>query len=226
MRVELSVVVPVYRNAATLRELHARITRCVSPGGSYEIIYVNDACPATSLDVLRELEGLDRNVILLDLAHNVGQNRAVLSGLALACGDIAVVLDADLQDPPEAIPILVSELRRRKAAAVFAARRGKYESVGRLASARLFRWVLRHLPGTRLPEGAGLFVAMDRDLIAHINQATEAKPYVVGMIGRAGFSLAAIPVERLPNPHGESSYDAWKRVKLAAHALTAGVRAP
>jgi polyisoprenyl-phosphate glycosyltransferase len=225
MAIELSVVVPVYRNAATLAELHERITRCAAGLGDYEIVYVNDACPAGSLERLRVLEDGDAHVVVVDLAHNVGQNRAVLHGLARANGEIAVVLDADLQDPPEAIEALVTELRASNAAAVFAARRGKYESAARLATARAFRWVLRHWPGSRLPEGAGLFVALDRRMITHLLEGREQNPYVVGMIGRAGLPVAAVPVERMPNPLGESAYDTWHRLKLAFHALTAGVRA-
>lgn len=224
MSVELSVVVPVYRNAATLVELHERITRRVAPRWDYEIVYVNDACPAGSLGTLLELAAGDPHVVVADLARNVGQNRAVLHGLERARGAVAVTLDADLQDPPEAIDVLVSELRRSGAAAVFAVRRGRYESVGRLASARVFRWLLRHSPGNRLPEGAGLFVAMDRELIDRLLQVRLRHPYVVGMIGRAGVPLAAVPVERMPNPFGESSYGTWRRVQLACHALAAEVR--
>jgi hypothetical protein len=119
----------------------------------------------------------------------------------------------------------VTELRASNAAAVFAARRGRYESATRLATARVFRWVLRHWPGSRLPEGAGLFVALDRRMITHLLQAHDPNPYIVAMIGRARLPVAAVPVERMPNPFGESSYDTWHRLKLAFHALTAGVRA-
>src|SRR5687768_1070027 len=88
MAVELSVVVPVYRNAATLAELHDRITRCIAARREYEIIYVNDACPAGSLDALDALAGADAHVVVIELPRNGGQNRAVLEGLECARGDI------------------------------------------------------------------------------------------------------------------------------------------
>jgi polyisoprenyl-phosphate glycosyltransferase len=225
MAIDLSVVVPVYRNAATLAELHERITRCAAALGNYEIVYVNDACPAGSLERLQQIASTCARVVVVDVPRNGGQNRAVLRGLARAGGEIAVMLDADLQDPPEAIETLVTALRGSDAAAVFAARRGRYESAVRLATARAFRWLLRHWPGSRLPEGAGLFVALDRRMITHLVLAADKNPYVVGMIGRAGLPVAAVPVERMPNPLGESSYHTWHRLKLAFHALTAGVRA-
>lgn len=139
---EISVVVPVYCNADTVSALRERLRQVLeSEPLSYEILFVNDACPAESLMALRGLAEGDAAVRVVPLERNVGQHRAVLIGLAQTRGRHVVVMDADLQDPPEAIP----EMRRtlmRGYDAVFAGRRGRYESTGRLVTSRVFKTLL------------------------------------------------------------------------------------
>jgi len=225
MRPQVSIVVPVYRNADTLAELHRRVSRAVGERWSLEIVFVDDACPAGSLEVLRRLARDDRRVAVVALAANVGQNRAVLTGLGYARGEAVVVMDADLQDPPEAVPLLVDALGP-SADAVFAGRRGAYQSAARMACTHVFRWVLHQLSQHRLPRDAGLFVAMQRGLAERLALSTDdPHPYVVGMIGRAHVPVHSIPVERQPNPSGRSGYSGWMRLRLAVHAV-AGLLAP
>lgn len=216
----VSVVIPVYRNADTLAELHRRLAGAVGGGRTLEVVFVDDACPAGSLAVLRTLARADGRVGVVALAANVGQNRAVLTGLRYARGEVVVVMDADLQDPPEAVPLLLDALAGGPGA-VFAGRRGSYQSAARMASTRLFRWVLHHLSGRRLPRDAGLFVAMSAALAERLARSADPHPYVVGMIGRAGVPVRSVPVARQPNPQGRSGYSGWKRLRLAAHAFRA-----
>src|SRR5205814_350062 len=120
----VSVVVPVYRNTETLEELHRRLDAALGAAGvDFELVFVEDACPAGSLAVLRRLEAADPRVGVLALPRNVGQHAAVLRGLARARGRAVVVMDADLQDPPDAVPALLAR-RAQGPAAVFAGRRG------------------------------------------------------------------------------------------------------
>ena len=138
---EVTIVLPVFRNKETLKALHARLGHVMEPLRiEYEVLFVDDVCPEGSLDVLKELIQMDPHVGVLVLEENVGQHRAVMRGLSLARGKAMVVMDADLQDPPEAIPRLLSELQRGPAA-VFAGRRGHYESWSRLLTSRLFKGV-------------------------------------------------------------------------------------
>ncbi|WP_026370878.1 glycosyltransferase family 2 protein [Kallotenue papyrolyticum] len=218
MACDLSIVVPVHRNAATLRELHARLSRAAQHSGAdYELIFVDDACPQHSLTVLRELAARDARVAVLALAENVGQNTAVLAGLELARGAVAVVLDADLQDPPEAIPRLVQAART--GAIVFGGRRGRYESWPRQISSWLFKHALAWRSGGRLPPDAGLFVALPRPAIDRLLALPVAQPYVVGMLTRTGLPLRSIPVQRAAAPERRSSYSNRQRLRLAWHGL-------
>jgi undecaprenyl-phosphate 4-deoxy-4-formamido-L-arabinose transferase len=134
-------------------------------------------------------------------------------------------MDADLQDPPEAVPLLLEALGR-DGEAVFAGRRGSYQSATRMAATHLFRWVLHRLSARRLPRDAGLFVAMTRALAQRLALSPDPHPYVVGMIGRAGVPVHSIPVARRPNPQGRSGYSGWMRLRLASRAVMAFVAPP
>ena len=184
----------------------------------YEIVFVDDACPADSITVLRELSARDEHVVVLRLAANVGQNRAVLTGLARAHGDVAIIMDADLQDPPEAVPALLAALTE-DVGAVFAGRRGAYEGRRRLITSWLFKHLLHLLSGGRIPPDAGLFVAMRREMIVRLRLFDISQPYVVGLMGRTRLPLRSVPVLRHANDERTSAYTTRKRLVLAWRAL-------
>jgi glycosyltransferase involved in cell wall biosynthesis len=213
----VSIVVPVYRNARTLRELHARLVRSLGEQ-VFEIVFVNDACPLASLDVLHAIARQDARVVVVSLARNSGQNRAVLEGLKRARGSVFVIMDADLQDPPEAVPRLLAALSVQGDGVVFAGRRGAYQSISRMLSGHVFR-ILRRLMLRRLPADAGLFVALDRAVVDEVCGYDSRAPYVVGMIGRTGARMTSIPVVRAQSTE-PSSYSDVARLRLAWHALT------
>jgi glycosyltransferase involved in cell wall biosynthesis len=213
---ELSVVVPVYRNAATLAALHRRLRAVLEPLGTHEILFVDDGCPDGSRAVLQELAASDRRVAALVLDHNVGQHHAILAGLAHARGEWVVVMDADLQDPPEAIPDLL-RAGGTGARAVFAGRRGNYEAAGRLATSRLFKRALHRLCG--VPSDAGCFVALHRSLVTRLLELGGPRPFVVAMIGCTGLPSISVPVEREARASGTSAYSGWGRARSAASAL-------
>lgn len=213
----VTVVVPVYRNTETLAELHRRL-RLVLESGSlrYQIIFVDDACPDGSFVVLEKLAEIDPSVMVLALERNLGQHGAVLVGLRYAEGECVVLMDADLQDPPEAIPELLETLRGGPAA-VFAGRRGRYESAFRLFTSRVFKRLLNLLCG--VPTDAGMFVAMHRQMVVCLLSFDEPGPSVVAMIGCTGLPLASIPVLRVERPTGRSAFSFRKRLRTACLAI-------
>ena len=104
--IEVTVVLPVFQNKESFKELYERLLHVMDPNRiEYEILFVDDASPDHSLDVLKKLTETDPRVAVLEMERNVGQQRAVMAGLSHARGKYVVVMDADLQDPPEAIPI-------------------------------------------------------------------------------------------------------------------------
>ncbi len=216
--VAVSVVAPVYRNAETVEPLYERLVRALTPlCRDFELVFVDDCCPAGSLEVLRALALRDPRLRVLALPRNSGQHRAVMEGLAVARGAVVVVMDADLQDPPEAIPGLLAALARGDGRAVFAGRRGRYESAGRLATSRVFKRALRSMTG--LPIDAGMFVALDRPLVDTVLAMQVRRPFLVAMIGCADVAVASIPVERDTRAVGRSGFSSWKRLTTGLSAL-------
>jgi glycosyltransferase involved in cell wall biosynthesis len=221
---DVSVVVPVHGNAATVEPLRDRLAAALAPvAREFEVLFVDDACPNGSLEVLRRMASEDPRVGVLALERNVGQNRAVLAGLAASRGARVVVLDADLQDPPEAVPSLLARLEGGVHAA-FAARRGRYQSPLRHATGRAYKGVLHILSRRRIPVDAGLFVAMTRTLVDRVvaGVGDESDPHVLVLVARTGLPTTAIPVPRAPRAEGESAYtesmrwrSAWGGVRAA-----------
>ncbi len=215
--VNVSVVVPVYRNVDTLSELYRRLCQTLESLVSvFEVIFVDDACPDGSMAVLESLAQNDPRVGVLVLERNVGQQRAVLAGLAHALGEWIVIMDADLQDPPEVIPALLAK-GQDGFAAVFAGRRGKYESSSRLLCSRLFKGLLHLLTG--VPADAGIFVAFNRLMLGRILAMGGRNPHVVAMIGCARLPLTSIPVIRAQRPSGNSAYTFKGRLKSGWRAI-------
>jgi len=219
MCVEISIVLPVYKNRTTVDSLYRQLTAVLGQqAASYELVFVDDACPQGSLDILERLAADDERVTVLALAENVGQNRAVTIGLAYARGRVAVVMDADLQDPPTAIPVLLAHLCG-DVAAVFAGRRGQYQSRGRLLTSRALKRLLHILSRKRIPVDAGLFVAMRREMIDSLISLSGPRSYVISLMGRTGLPMISIPIERSARPDRRSSYTSWMRLRVATRAL-------
>ncbi|HEY0127448.1 MAG TPA: glycosyltransferase, partial [Blastococcus sp.] len=154
----VAVVVPVYGNAATLRPLCERLDVALA-GRDWRLRLVIDASPDDSVAVAAGLAAADPRIRVTGLVVNVGQHAALARGLAAEPdADAWVCLDADLQDPPEAVPLLLDELAAGDLGAVFAGRRSAYESLGRRLTGTLHRWLVARLTG--LPAVAGAFFAM------------------------------------------------------------------
>jgi len=214
---EVSVISPVYQNADTIELLHARIAGCLEGAGvPFEVIFVEDACPSGSLEVLRRLAQRDSRVAVISLEQNVGQHHAALIGLRYARGKAIVLLDADLQDPPEAIPLLLQKLNVNTAAA-FAGRRGAYESLPRLASSFVFKVLLHLLAG--VPADAGMFVVFDRRVAERLLAYRPRWPFVVAMIGSTGLPMISIPIRRDRRASGGSAYTSWDRLRVGVQTL-------
>jgi glycosyltransferase involved in cell wall biosynthesis len=212
---EISIVVPVYKNAETLGQLVRETEQALAPlGRSFELLFVVDACPRGSAAELSRLARGREHLRGIVLPHNHGQNWAVLVGLCQARGADLVVMDADLQDRPAAIPRLLATLGPG-ASVVFAGRRGRYESALRLLSSKMFKLSLRVLSGFRLPMDAGLFLAMTRPAADQLLNCRQGAPYVVGLLARTSAQMASVPIDRPARPTGGSAYSLRRRLRVA-----------
>jgi glycosyltransferase involved in cell wall biosynthesis len=213
---EVAVVVPVYRNAATLPALAGRLARVLGDR-SWRLRLVIDASPDASLTVARDLARADDRIAVTPLPANVGQHAALFRGLADEAAEAGawVCMDADLQDPPEAVPALLDRLATGDVAAVFAGRSGTYESALRLASGRLHRLLLGWITG--LPPDAGAFVALSppaRAAVLHLRG-----PSIVAAVGLSGLPAASVPVVRAVRSQGSSSWTASARLRQSGRTL-------
>ncbi len=209
------MVTPAYGNEATLAALAGRLEAALV-GRTWRLRIVVDASPDSSEAVARGLAAADPRIVVTVLDANVGQHRALSRGLADEHDSAAwVCIDADLQDPPEAVPVLLDRLAAGDVGAVFAGRRGTYESRARTATGRLHRAVMGRLSG--LPADAGAFVAMG-PAVRHAVVALEA-PSIVAAIGASGLPVVSVPVERHRRPSGRSAWTSSARVRQSARTL-------
>ncbi|SNR68991.1 glycosyltransferase [Blastococcus mobilis] len=220
MTTRVAVVAPVYGNAATLERLAGRLAAALGDR-TWRLRLVVDASPDDSVAVASALAAVDPRIAVTDLPVNVGQHAALAQGLAAEPdADAWVCLDADLQDPPEAVPLLLDRLATGDVGAVFAGRRGRYESPVRRLTGTLHRRFAARLTG--LPPDAGAFFAMDAEVRSAVLTAmtAEAAPSVVLAVARAGVPTTSVPVTRDLRPVGRSAWTGQARLRQSVRSLS------
>ncbi len=210
----ISFIVPVYKSENTLEELHARIAQvCASEKWQAEIVYVNDASPDSSQEVLESLPTCIPFRIVR-LRNNCGQSHALLCGMIYARYSKCVTLDADLQDTPEVVPLLADCLKS-DTDTVFATREGNYESAGRLFTSFVFKTIVSLFSRGRIPPNAGLFLLIRKSAAEPFFRYLPDSPYLLGLIAKFRLKCGAFKVRRERNALGETSYSFSKRLRVA-----------
>jgi glycosyltransferase involved in cell wall biosynthesis len=209
----ISIVIPVYKSASTLAQLHRRLSDLSAKNWICEVIYVNDASPDHSLKVLQELpQSIDFQII--NLKKNVGQSSALLVGMLFAKHDLIATMDADLQDEPEKLPQLIHALKP-ETDVIFARRKGSYESGGRLFTSFIFKGLVHVFSGRRIPMNAGLFMVIRKRAALQLLPFLPQSPYLIGVIANAKLICDSVVIDRKGNQLGESSYTFKKRLAVA-----------
>jgi polyisoprenyl-phosphate glycosyltransferase len=212
----VSIVVPVYQNAASLPDLAARL-RAVAQSCSprqFEFLFVDDGSRDESLAVLQGLSREDPRVRVLKLSRNFGSNAAILAGLAAARGDAAVAIAADLQDPPELIPEML-RLWDEGRKVVLAARRSRDDAWLTRTLASVFYVLFRRFAIPSMPEKGFDFFLVDRRVRELLVGIQENNAYLMGLILWLGFAPAVLGYDRGPRAqrYGSSAWTFWRRVK-------------
>lgn len=217
-----SVVIPCYNEEAVLEATHARLTGVMQGlGESYELIYVNDGSRDGTRKILDGLCGADSSVRVIHFARNSGHQTAVSAGLDYASGDAVVIIDADLQDPPELIPEMAA-LWRGGAGVVYGKRRSRAgETAFKKWSAGLFYRFLRLMAGPAFPEDTGDFRLVDRKVADVVRAMPEHNRYLRGMFAWAGFRQEALLYDRDRRFAGETQYSLKKMLRLASDGIIA-----
>lgn len=218
--VDISVVVPVYGCPGALDDLHARLTQTLSAlVDSWEIILVDDRCPKGSWEGVRAIASADPHVVGIHLARNFGQSHAITCGLDHACGDWAVVMDCDCQDPPESIPDLYNKALEGYDV-VFARRVGRKDSRMTLALSHAFYRVFSHLAQTEIDPSVGNFSIVSRRAYeAYLSMREQGRDYSLFMTW-IGFDQTAVDIQPEERFEGSSSYTLSKKIHLAIETIT------
>ncbi len=217
----LSVVVPVYNEGEGLLAFHARLARVMNGlGEKWEVVYVNDGSRDNSLAVLEGLRADDPACAIVNLSRNFGKEIAMTAGLDHARGAAVVMIDADLQDPPEVIPDLVAAWRQGWDM-VYAQRRVREgETWLKRATADAFYRMMQRVGRVRLPRNTGDFRLMSRRVVDALLQLREHHRFMKGLFAWVGFPSVAVPYDRAPRFAGQTSFDYWKLWNFTLEAIT------
>ena len=224
----LSVIVPAYNEDAVLTAFHRRLAATLDRlGEPAEVLYVNDGSDDRTLAVVGRLRAADPRVAVLDLSRNFGKEIALTAGLHHARGEAVVVIDADLQDPPELILELVECWRRRRADIVYAQRRERAgETLSKRTTARLFYLLMQHVGRVHIPRDTGDFRLLSRRSVEALRDYPEHHRFMKGLFTWIGFEQVAIAYERDPRRAGASKLGWVKRINLAIEGITSFTAAP
>lgn len=217
----VSVVVPVFNEDATVREMHHRLASVFDtlPDVDCELIFVDDGSRDRSLDLLLEIAADDERLQVIGLSRNFGHQAAITAGIDHASGDAVILIDGDLQDPPEVIPEMIDRWREG-ADVVYGARIArKGESAFKRGTAKAFYRAIGRLSDTPLPVDAGDFRLLDRAVADVLRDMREETRYLRGMVAWAGFRQEALPYERDERFAGATKYSLRKMIKLGLDGL-------
>ena len=216
-----SIVVPVFNEAESLPELHRRLTTVMEKlGEPWELILVNDGSSDASPTVMRDLAARDAHVRILRFARNFGHQIAVTAGLDASKGRAVIVIDADLQDPPEVIPDLVAKWKEGFEL-VYGVRRGREgETWFKKTSASIFYRLVFRITDVRIPLDTGDFRLLDRKVVDVLGRMRERHRFLRGMGAWVGFRQIGVPYDRQARFAGETKYPFRKMLRLALNAIT------
>ena len=219
-RARYSFVIPVYNERETLPELAVRLAAVLDAlDGAAEVIVVDDASSDDTFRLLLDLHERDPRFKPVRLARNFGHQVAISAGIDFALGDAVIVMDGDLQDPPEVVPELVARWREGYDVVYGVRTRREGESWLKRITAAAFYRLLRRMTQTEVPVDAGDFRLVDRRAVDAFKLLRERNRYVRGMFSWVGFSQIGVPYERDARHSGERKYSYRKSLKLAADGI-------
>ena len=220
-RAEVSVVIPVFNEVATLTDLHLRLSRTMKDlGRPWEVIFVDDGSSDGSFDVLRALHAQDpATVRVVRFNRNYGQHAAVFAGMERARGQIVVTLDADLQNPPEEIPVLLRRLDEG-ADVVGGARVNRHDPWFRRAASRAVNRATSAIVGVRMTDYGCMLRAYRRPVVDQVIACHEISRFIPALANTFAGAVAEVPVEHAPRQAGRSKYGLLRLLRLNMDLMT------
>jgi len=221
MNKSLSIIVPCFNEEEVIIETYKRIKSVLlNLEFNSDIIFINDGSTDSTERLLSELSKTDTQIKVISFSRNFGHQKAVTAGLNHCKSDLAVIIDADLQDPPELIPDMIKTLDNSKAQVVYCVRKSrKGEGLFKKLSAKAFYRLLNFLSEVKLPVDTGDFRLIDKSIIREFNQMHEKGKYIRGLVSWIGFKQVPFYYEREARFAGETKYPFSKMIKLATTSL-------
>ena len=218
----LSVIVPCYNEEAVIAESYNRLKKVLDGMTTLqtEIIFINDGSKDRTSEMLSAIAAADKQVKVLHFSRNFGHQPAVTAGIHNCTSDLAVIIDADLQDPPELIPELVATQKREQANVVYCVRdKRKGESIFKKLSAQLFYRSMNYLSEVDFPLDTGDFRLIDKQVMAEFKKFREKGKYIRGIISWIGFKQVPFVYQRQARFAGETKYPLSKMIQFASTAM-------
>jgi dolichol-phosphate mannosyltransferase len=220
-------VIPLFNEQETLPELHRRLTAVIDGlDGEAEILFIDDCSFDSTPDLLAELEREDPRVKVIRFARNFGHQVAITAGLDFAAGEAVIVMDADLQDPPEVVPEMVARWREGYEVVYAVREEREGEGVAKRKTAEWYYRLLRRIASVDMPLDAGDFRLVDHKALDAFRSMRERTRYVRGMFSWVGYRQIGIPYRRPERFAGEPKYSFRKSLRLAADGLVSFSNAP
>jgi dolichol-phosphate mannosyltransferase len=226
---KLSIVVPCFNEEACLAELHQRLSAAAQQavGSDYELVLVNDGSRDGSWPAMRRMASDDAHVVAVNLSRNHGHQLALTAGLDLCRGDVILIIDADLQDPPELLPAMLEAMRDSDADVVYGVRRSRAgETAFKRATAHGFYRLLSRATDVDIPLDAGDFRLMSRRALDALLAMPEQARFIRGMVAWIGFKQVPFAYDRAERFAGATKYPFKKMMRFALDALTGFSSAP
>lgn len=222
-----SVVIPIFNEEENMIELHARLTKVLEglcaeeghPKDSFEIILVDDGSRDKSWPLIAELHGQDARVKGLSFSRNFGHHAAITAGIDSAQGQTVILMDGDLQDPPEELPRLY-EKSKEGFDLVYGIRIERHDPLMKKLTSHLFWGILRRFSGVDMPMGQTMMRILSRRLVDSLKEMREYARFIHGMMAWVGFKSTTVLVAHSPRKRGVSKYNVARLFKLAFHAIT------
>ena len=225
----LSIVVPCFNEEACLPALHERLTAAArsAVGDNYEVVLVNDGSRDGSWAIMQKMAADDAHIVAVNLSRNHGHQLALTAGLDLCRGDVILIIDADLQDPPELLPQMMEAMRREDADVVYGVRRSRSgETAFKRATAHGFYRLLSRATEVDIPLDTGDFRLMSRRALDALLAMPEQARFIRGMVAWIGFRQLPFAYDRQERFAGETKYPLKKMMRFALDALTGFSSAP
>ncbi|MBN2144769.1 MAG: glycosyltransferase family 2 protein [Candidatus Aureabacteria bacterium] len=219
---KLSVIVPCYNEADVITDSYSSIKKVLETNfpDLHEMIFIDDGSTDNTLSLLRELAAKDSTVKIITFSRNFGQQPAISAGIHCCQGELAVIMDADLQDPPALIPEMVRMHEKEKANVIYAVRRQRLgEGAFKKITSSLYYRILNYLSNMELHEDTGDFRLIDKNVIDAFRALKEKNKYIRGLISWLGFKQIPVYYDRSPRFKGKTKYSLSKMLSFAGTGL-------